>query len=171
MDRSIPLFLIGLVLGGGIGFTIAAGNGFTLDGHDHSDPAAHENGEAGHAHDPAQTAQHDHDTPLVLPDSATAPDVRISVLPDPVAGWNVHIVARNFRFAPDHASTDHVEGEGHAHLYINGAKFARVYGDWIHIPTLPSGGNEIRVTLNANDHRPLFVGTRAVSAGVIVTAP
>ena len=45
MDRSLWLLVIGLVFGSGIGFVIAAGNGITLDGHDHNDPAQH--GEAG----------------------------------------------------------------------------------------------------------------------------
>jgi hypothetical protein len=44
MDRSIPMLLIGLVFGGGIGFTVAASNGITLDGHDHGDPGQHGHG-------------------------------------------------------------------------------------------------------------------------------
>ena len=44
MDRSLALFAIGLVFGGGIGFAIAASNGVTFDGHDHGDPAAHGGG-------------------------------------------------------------------------------------------------------------------------------
>lgn len=50
MDRGLALFLIGLIFGGGLGFLVAAGNGITLDGHDHSDPAAHA-APAGHSHD------------------------------------------------------------------------------------------------------------------------
>jgi len=36
MNTGIPLLAVGLVFGGGIGFTIAAANGITLDGHDHA---------------------------------------------------------------------------------------------------------------------------------------
>jgi len=36
MDRRLSMLLIGLLFGGGIGFTIAAGNGVTFDGHDHA---------------------------------------------------------------------------------------------------------------------------------------
>lgn len=36
MDRSVAMFLVGLILGGGIGFVVAAANGVTLDGHDHA---------------------------------------------------------------------------------------------------------------------------------------
>ena len=42
MNVALPLFGIGLLFGGGIGFAIAAGNGITFDGHDHADPAHHE---------------------------------------------------------------------------------------------------------------------------------
>ena len=41
MNRTLSLFVIGLVFGGGLGFAIAAGNGVTFDGHDHADPSAH----------------------------------------------------------------------------------------------------------------------------------
>lgn len=49
MDRSIAMLLIGLVFGFGLGFVVAAANGITLDGHDHSaDHGGHE--EHGHRH-------------------------------------------------------------------------------------------------------------------------
>ena len=46
MDRRLSMLLIGLVCGGGIGFTIAAGNGVTFVGHDH----ATGHGGGGHDH-------------------------------------------------------------------------------------------------------------------------
>ncbi|PWK56984.1 hypothetical protein C8D95_103220 [Silicimonas algicola] len=36
MNRAIAMLLIGLALGFGIGFVVAASNGVTLDGHDHA---------------------------------------------------------------------------------------------------------------------------------------
>ena len=51
--RSLSLLLIGAVLGGLAGFLFAAGNGITLDGHDHATDhgpmAAGGAGHAGHA--------------------------------------------------------------------------------------------------------------------------
>ena len=76
---------------------------------------------------------------------------------DPVAGWNLYVQVRNFRFSPEHASQKHQKGEGHAHLIINGQKVARVYSPWFHIDKLKPGINEIRVTLNANTHATLTV--------------
>ncbi|MEM7319228.1 MAG: hypothetical protein AAF408_09435 [Pseudomonadota bacterium] len=168
MNTALPLFLIGLIFGGGIGFTIAAANGITLDGHDHSDAAHHaENHSAQVVQASASaTATHDHATALVLPVSDDAPSLDIDVIKDPAAGWNLHIQTANFSFSPKNASRDHVPGEGHAHVYVNGAKLGRYYGPWVHLDQLPKGDVQIEVTLNANDHRPLTVGEAALAASV-----
>ncbi|MHA7876310.1 hypothetical protein [Roseivivax sp.] len=160
MDRSIPLLVIGLVLGGGLGFTFAAGQGITLDGHDHSDPAhhgAHAGGAGG-----GQGAAHDHGEMLELPAGPDAPALALALSEDPASGWNLQIQTQNFTFAPANASTAHVPGEGHAHLYVNGEKRARLYGPWVHLADLPDGPVELAVTLNANDHRLLAVEGKAL---------
>lgn len=168
MDRSIPLLLIGLVFGAGLGFTYAAGNGTTLDGHDHSDPAHHG------THDAAVSAHEGHgahDDVLVIETGDTAPTLETHITPDPASGWNLHIMTQNFAFSPERASLEHVPGEGHAHVYINGVKLGRVYSHWVHLDNLPEGEVEVKVTLNANDHRPLSVGDRALEAVQVVTVP
>ena len=98
----------------------------------------------------------------------TAPAVALSVKKDAMSGWNVQVMAKNFRFAPENASGAHKSGEGHAHLYVNGKKIARMYGPWFHIGKLPAGSAKIRVTLNTNDHRDLMVGEKLVEAIVTV---
>lgn len=172
MNRSLALLCIGLLFGGGIGFTLAAGNGVTLDGHDHADPAQHApHGETATAG--GQAEHHDHSEMLVLAGDAPVPAVDAAVTKDPVSGWNLHIETKNFRFAAEHASGEHVPGEGHAHLYVNGEKIARLYGPWAHVASLPEGRSTIRVTLNANDHRPLAVGSQPVETRLDIenTAP
>lgn len=84
------------------------------------------------------------------------------VLKDPMSGWNIYLEVQNFRFAPERASQAHRPGEGHAHLYINGNKIARLYGNWFHIPELVYPKNKIKVTLNANDHQTLMVGGEVI---------
>ena len=51
---------------------------------------------------------------------------KLTLIKDPMSGWNIHLAVNNFRFAPENASEPHRQGEGHAHLYINGNK-ARFY--------------------------------------------
>ncbi|MGV6802644.1 MAG: hypothetical protein ACWA49_00450 [Ruegeria sp.] len=162
MTRSLALFAIGMVFGGGAGFVVAAANGVTFDGHDHSDPAHH-----GGSH--AEAMAHDHTTAVNLPAGPNAPGLEISLTPDPMAGWNLHVAPQNFRFAPEHASLADQSGEGHAHVYVNGQKLARLYGPWMHIAELPTGENTIEVSLNANSHSPLAVDGAPVSASVKVT--
>ncbi|NSY40200.1 hypothetical protein [Leisingera sp. ANG59] len=161
MSRSLALFAIGLIFGGGAGFVIAAGNGVTFDGHDHGDPAHHGGGNT-------QMAAHNHSRAVSLPAGPDAPSVAIQLHKDPMAGWNLRVTPQNFRFAPENASTADVPGEGHAHVYINGQKMARLYADWIHLPSLPEGDVEVKVSLNGNSHNPLMVEGVPVEAKLTV---
>ena len=96
-------------------------------------------------------------------DTPTPPTVKLTVHKDAKAGWNLQVQVDNFHFALEHASTTHVPGEGHAHLYIDGKKITRLYGEWYHIPALSSGTHKITVTLNANSHEDLMVKGKVVS--------
>ena len=80
--------------------------------------------------------------------------VEVEVTEDPVDGFNIHIIPTGLEFTPEKVNTEHVEGEGHAHLYLNGEKIARVYSPWFNVSSkfLAEGENELRVTLNSNDH-------------------
>ncbi len=96
-------------------------------------------------------------------DTTAPPAVTLVVHKDLKAGWNLQVRAENFRFAPEHASTAHVAGEGHAHLFIDGKKITRLYGEWYHLPALTPGVHKITVTLNANSHEDLTVKGKVVS--------
>ena len=157
MNVALPLLGLGLVLGGGVGFAIAAANGIALDGHDHASHAA------------APGAVHGHDAPLILPPDET-PRLDVTVTPDPASGWNVHIDT-DLTFSPQNASGAHVPGEGHAHVYANGVKLGRYYGPWVHIADLPAGEVTLEVTLNANDHRPLWTEGAALARTVVIENP
>lgn len=73
-----------------------------------------------------------------------------------------------FRWAPERASGEHRDGEGHAHVYVDGDKLGRLYGPWMHL-ALDAGDHEIRVTLNGNDHRDYLVDGDVVEARGRVT--
>lgn len=162
MSRYFFLFPIGLVFGFGAGFLVAGANGVTFDGHDHAaDYGAEDVSGAGdHAHASQDAVE-------VTP-GAPRPSVALAVTADPVSGWNVHVTAENFRFAPELAGMANMPGSGHAHLYMNGKKIARLYGGWMHLEALPEGTNRLTVTLNANDHRPLAVNGAPISASIQV---
>ncbi len=162
MSRSLALFAIGLIFGGGVGFVIAASSGSTFDSHDHADPSQHGSN--------AEMAAHDHSAATNLPADSNAPSVAIKMIKDPMAGWNLHVTPQNFRFSPENTSTEDILGEGHAHVYINGEKLGRLYANWLHLPSLPDGDVEVKVSLNGNSHSPLMVGGVPVEAKLIVQA-
>ena len=66
----------------------------------------------------------------------------------------------------------HIAGEGHAHIYVDGVKIGRVYGQWFHLNTaslnLTSGDHTILVNLNGNDHRPYVIKGVAVEAKSLI---
>jgi hypothetical protein len=99
-------------------------------------------------------------------DPATAPVLEIALTKDPMSGFNLHVNVERFTFSPEQASLEHVPGLGHAHVYVNGAKHGRLYGDWVHLASLPSGETVVEVTLNANDHRPLSVNGTPIAASI-----
>lgn len=100
-----------------------------------------------------------------------APTVEIEATPDSVGGLNLHVETTNFTFAPEHASTDHVEGEGHAHIYVDGEKVGRLYGTDHYLGDVEAGEHEITVDLNANDHSPLLVDGEPVATTITVDVP
>ena len=167
MDRSLALFAIGLIFGGGIGFVVAAGNGITFDGHDHADTAAHADTNVATAHENMDHSAA-HDTPIDVP-SEDAPKVSLMLMADPMAGYNLHVTVENFVFHPEGASLAAVPGQGHAHVYVNGEKLSRLYGEWMHIAALPKGDVTVDVSLNSNDHRPLAVDGTPISASTTLT--
>jgi hypothetical protein len=117
--------------------------------------------------DPKSTMVHTH----IMKDisgSNQIPTINLETFDDPKSGFNLHLLTENFVFAPESASTNHKEGEGHAHLYIDDVKIGRIYSDWIHIDKLESGMHEILITLNGNDHEDLANGEEAISASQMV---
>src|SRR5690606_38361231 len=60
---------------------------------------------------------------------AEIPTVAVTATPDPKSGVNLRVETTGLTFAPEHASTEHVLGEGHAHVYVDGEKYGRLYGE------------------------------------------
>ena len=104
-----------------------------------------------------------HGKPLEV-DARSAPSVEIKVTKDLMAGYHLQVIVGGFEFAPQSASLTHIEGEGHAHVYANGIKLARLYGEWMHLESLPKGNVAIEVSLNSNDHRALTVDGTPITA-------
>ncbi|WP_232222857.1 hypothetical protein [Sulfitobacter guttiformis] len=162
------LFVIGLTFGAAGGFVVAAANGITFDGHDHAQIGAHagmDHAAMGHG-DMDHSAVHDQAFEVA---ADIAPELEVMVMKDPMAGYNLNVMVKDFIFSPTSASLAHVPGEGHAHVYVNGVKLSRLYGEWMHLDALPKGTVEIEVSLNTNDHRPLAVNGVPIEAKTTIT--
>jgi len=96
------------------------------------------------------------------------PEIDITVHDDLKVGWNVEIKTKNFKFAPENASTEDIVGEGHSHIYINGKKISRVYGSWYYLGELPKGENVVTVGLSTNDHGELVLDGEPIADSEIV---
>lgn len=102
-------------------------------------------------------AGHDHSKIVNLPAGPTAPTLDFDLLKDTAGGWNLHIKTTHFAFSPETVNAPNEAGRGHAHIYVDDKKLARVYGAWFHIAALPAVPYKLRVTLNANDHSTIAV--------------
>ncbi|MGI9540082.1 MAG: hypothetical protein ACR2N6_08040 [Miltoncostaeaceae bacterium] len=112
-------------------------------------------------------AAHSHAETVAAPAGMT---VSLRVLKDSKKGYNAVIMPTGFRFAPAAAGGEHVPGEGHAHLMVDGTQIARPYAarHWF---DLPPGMHEVRVTLNANTHAGYARDRQPVAASVMVDVP
>ena len=160
--RFLSLCAIGSIFSGLFGFMIAGANNVTFDGHEHTpnhlSQTSFRAGEINHSHESR--------TPLQLANESEVPTLQAQLKIDSVSGFNLHLNTSNFQFAPELSGLEHVNGKGHAHLYIDEQKIARLYSPWFHISKIPKGAKQIKVTLNSNDHRP-FVFKNSIISSVI----
>lgn len=139
-------------------------------------------GPAASAHAAMASAQNDeqmpmshaamgHDHPLVAtPEGSPTPRITHLMFPDAMDGYNIQILTENFTFTPAAINRDNIANTGHAHLYVNGQKIARIYDSWFHLPSdhLIPGANAVSITLNANDHGTWAEGATPITSTVIV---
>lgn len=101
---------------------------------------------------PAPAMGHSHGTPWVAPAESPVPTIELTAHKDSKSGFVVQVQTTNWTWAPLHANSAPLPNEGHAHLYLDGVKINRLYGEWYQLDAVDNGYHEITVTLNANDH-------------------
>jgi len=149
--------LFGLIFGG----TVSA------LAHEYID-VGHNHGENGHHDDHDEEGQLDEDEHshalLEVNSSLPVPEISINVEEDKKSGYNLFLTTQNFTFNPDNASSEHVDGEGHAHLYINGKKITRLYSKAYYLGDFEKGSYTIVVELSSNDHSVLSKNGNPIQA-------
>jgi len=104
-----------------------------------------------------------------IPEGYQVPSVNISVTEDKSGTWLLSVDTTHFNFAPQKVgNADPSFNEGHAHIYVNGKKINRLYGQFYNLDTLKKGENEIMVTLNSNNHGALAYRGKPISSSVVV---
>jgi len=81
---------------------------------------------------------HHHDAPVDA-DAANPPTIAVEVDADPAGGINIHVTTTGFDVVPEAASTDHIDGEGHFHLWIDGEKVLRFYNESVYFAGVTEG--------------------------------
>jgi uncharacterized surface protein with fasciclin (FAS1) repeats len=122
---------------------------------------------AADAHTHSDGAMHDHSAMLEV-SGGPEPFVDLQVIPLDDGSYNVRVQTLNFTFAPQHVDMEPMPGEGHAHLYVDGVKVARIYGEWYHLESLPDDAQMITVELFANNHQPLAIDGEPISDMVML---
>ena len=120
-------------------------------------------GDAGHEHHHQQSQDVGH--------LAQPPKLALEVHRDAASGWNIHLVTAHFHFAPEQVNREHIDGEGHAHLYVDDEKVARVYSAWLHLGDLTPGEHTLRATLNASTHEESSVDGELIAASQRIVQP
>jgi hypothetical protein len=104
-----------------------------------------------------------------------APKAVLEIKKDPTGGFNIHVVTTNFVWRPEMASMQHVPGEGHAHVYLDGRKIMRIYNEWFHLNTFQfatkAGEQLLSIEFVGNDHAPYTIQGFPVGAEQIVDVP
>jgi len=101
----------------------------------------------------SHTAEVPHAHAQMVEAKEPVPTITVEVKEGSMGGYTVHAMTTNFTFAPLHADGDHVDGEGHAHINVNGVKFSRMYAPWFYLPAIKEKGTHtIEVELSTNNH-------------------
>ncbi|MEO1394776.1 MAG: hypothetical protein AAFV90_17865 [Cyanobacteria bacterium J06634_5] len=138
--------------------------------HSEAGGAKEEQGEhATHEHNGVNT-NHDvfHSKSIEVPAGTPVPAMTVRLEADAVRGWNLYVGTANFTWTPSDVNGESSATEGHAHLYINDKSIQRIYGTWTHLPDLPKGQNDVRVTLNANGHETLTTQGKPIEETVTI---
>jgi hypothetical protein len=164
---NIKNFILSGIIGLVIGFAssqilVSSENNEHVDDHMMTMEPVHDHNEIG--------VLHSHEKAVVTGGSLT-PSVTLEAIRDTKDGYNIWINTKNYTFTPETVNELNVQNEGHAHIYVNGEKVARVYGNWFHLSEkyLSKETNQVRVTLNANDHGEWSVGDTSIESIISIT--
>lgn len=107
---------------------------------------------------------------LEMPAGYPLPAMTVRIRADWMDGYNLFLDTANFRFTPQNAGLEPIPNQGHAHLYVNGEKLARLYAPWHHLRSavLREGVNRIELEFSANGHAAWTAGGEPLGADMLI---
>ena len=129
-------------------------------------PVATTDGSDGQAHD------HEHGDADRLREwvGTPVPSVEISIVETAGQQWTLVISADGFTFTPANV-IEPVDGEGHAHLYVDGELMTMIYKPSFVLPRLDPGTHQLSVTLSTNDHLEYSSNGEPIAGVTMVEIP
>lgn len=97
-----------------------------------------------------------------------APRLRMQVDESDSGDWVLSLKTQNFVFSEVHQNGEHLEGEGHGHLYVDGIKSGRVFSEKYVLPKLSAGQHEITAGLYTNNHMAYWAEDNPVQQSVTI---
>ena len=82
--------------------------------------------------------------------------------------WNIFLNIKGLKFSPENVGKQHVDGQGHAHVFVDGVKHGRMYSNWYHLGSIDFG-SKITVTLNSNNHKAFIKAGELVEVTHLLT--
>jgi|GEM_PF-1059111 len=118
----------------------------------------------------APAASHGAHAMIEVDQKLPIPSVVLHATKDSKDGYNLHLATQNFIFTPESVGGVAKPNTGHAHLYVNGIKVARLYSPWFNLGAahLQDGENKVEVTLNADDHSEWAVDGKHIGAETVL---
>lgn len=115
---------------------------------------------------------HDHgDAADAIPwDGPQTPTVEVSVTGDPESGWDISADISGLTFS-DPTTEDHVPGQGHTHVFIDGQLLTMSYEPVVHVDELDPGPHQAMVVLSRNDHDDYSLNGELIMGRASFTVP
>lgn len=119
--------------------------------------------------------------PIAVPEHAEKISLSLHISPDAMSGYNLTLLTDNYLLTPPPSGLSMMQMmsaeisndgrvQGHGHLYVNGEKVQRLYGNYVHLPAnlFKQGPNSISVTLNNHGHMYWTQGGKKVVATLFI---
>lgn len=132
----------------GVGYILALQFGESFSPHEHSNK---------HKEINDRDSSH-HDEPLEITNNI---EFDFESIQEDSNNWNILLNVTGLKFSPENVGKQHIDGQGHAHVFVGGVKHGRMYSNWYHLGSIDIG-SEITVTLNSNNHEAFIKGGELV---------